>query len=252
MPTSEAKDSLSLSTVKLLLQQQRDDFNSLIATFMKSFNERFDELRTEMNEIKHSLEYSQKDIEGLAALKSTHEDLTSSLKTDVSALSENLDNLVAKVDYLENQSRRNNLRFDGIPDNPQESWDDSEKKVLDVLNTKFGFETPPVIERAHRVGPAKPQRVRSIVVKFNHFKDREQVYRNRSVLKGSKIYVNEDLSEKVMKKRNEQLHLLKEARSEGKLAYFSMDKLVVKERGLADPKLKPVGRPVTRSSTTAS
>ena len=158
MPSSEAKDSLSLSTVKLLLQQQRDDFNSLIATFMKSFNERFDELRTEMNEIKHSLEYSQKDIEGLAALKSTHEDLTSSLKTDVSALSENLDNLVAKVDYLENQSRRNNLRFDGIPDNPQESWDDSEKKVLDVLNTKFGFETPPVIERAHRVGPAKPQR----------------------------------------------------------------------------------------------
>ena len=60
-----AKDSIPLETVKQLLQQQREDFNSVIETLIRSFNERHDALKETVTEIRISLEYSQKDIEAL-------------------------------------------------------------------------------------------------------------------------------------------------------------------------------------------
>lgn len=248
-------EKISISTVKLLLQQQRDDFNDIVATLMKSFNDRYDQLRNEVVEIKQSLQFSQKDIDILLSSKSTQEDLVHSLKDGLGTLEVGLENLTSKVDYLENQSRRNNLRFDGVPETPKETWDESEEKIQDILKTKFGFSSQPLIERAHRVGPVKPQTIRPIVVKFNQFKVRDQVLHNGNKLKGSKIFVNEDLSERVMERRREQLQLLKDARSQGKLAYFSLDKLIIKERAqqvnTSTNKTSP-GRPITRSFSGVS
>lgn len=45
------------------------------------------------------------------------------------------------------------------------------------------------------------------------------------------IFINEDLAEETIKKREELLPKLIEARNQGKLAYFSLDKLIVKDRG---------------------
>lgn len=44
-----------------------------------------------------------------------------------------IDNLSALRDYLENQSRRNNLLIDGVPDSKYESWSKTEIKAKKVL-----------------------------------------------------------------------------------------------------------------------
>ena len=62
-------------------------------------------------------------------------------------------------------------------------------------------------------GKNKQQRQIPIVVKFLNYKDREDVLRNGKKLKGTTVYVREDLSSKVMNTRREQLPALKEARA---------------------------------------
>ena len=135
-----------------------------------------------------------------------------------------------KVDYLENQSRRNNLIFDGITEEFKESWADSERKVCKVLKDNLQIQDRPVIERAHRVGRIKPERNRPIVVKFLNYKDRESILLNARKLRGTSYSIREDLSEKVLAKRREQMPQFKEARDAGKVAYFNYDRLVIKER----------------------
>ena len=42
------------------------------------------------------------------------------------------------------------------------------------------------------------------------------------------LFINEDLAEETMKRRKEQMPKLRETKEQGKIAYFIMDKLVIK------------------------
>ena len=57
-----------------------------------------------------------------------------------------------KIEYLENQSRRNNIRIDGIPEEPDETWEDPESKAKVALESKLNLPFKVEIERAHRTG----------------------------------------------------------------------------------------------------
>ena len=74
-----------------------------------------------------------------------------------------------KADYLENQSRRNNLIFEGIEESPRESWADTEGKVRNLISEKLKQDVGAMqIERAHRSGKPdhKTDGKRPIVVRF--------------------------------------------------------------------------------------
>ena len=55
---------------------------------------------------------------------------------------------VNKLEYQENQSRRNNIRVFGIPESAGETWEMAETKVRDAIKEKLDIEVD--IERAHR------------------------------------------------------------------------------------------------------
>ena len=48
------------------------------------------------------------------------------------------------------QSRKNNMQVDGVTEKKGETWDDYEKKVLEILRDKLEIKDV-IIERAHRV-----------------------------------------------------------------------------------------------------
>ena len=55
-----------------------------------------------------------------------------------------------KLEALENHSRRNNVRVNGIPESVErETWESIKSKVKDVINDKLGIAAD--IERAHCV-----------------------------------------------------------------------------------------------------
>ena len=57
-----------------------------------------------------------------------------------------------KMEYSENQSRRNNIRIDGIPKEPDETWEDTESKAKVALESKLNLPFKVEIKRAHRTG----------------------------------------------------------------------------------------------------
>jgi len=63
--------------------------------------------------------------------------------------------------------RRNNLIFHGINEDDGETWELSESKIIDILETKLKHNIDcKFIERAHRLGRPKSGGNRPIVVKF--------------------------------------------------------------------------------------
>lgn len=48
--------------------------------------------------------------------------------------------LFTKVNYLESQSRRNNLVFYGVDEEQTETWDDTEQKVKKVIEENLNIQ----------------------------------------------------------------------------------------------------------------
>lgn len=145
-----------------MLQLQERMFKTLIDSLVNNFNSRLDavvgtvaELKTRLNicqkdteEFKQSLEFSQKDIDELKPCKTK----LAEIEDGIEDIYDSIDYHMDKLEYLENQSRRNNRRIDGIQEEENESWDTTEEKVKQVLAEKLNFEEALDIERAHRVG----------------------------------------------------------------------------------------------------
>ena len=117
-------------------------------------------LRSEVDELKESVKFTSAKYE---ELKEKSQKVESKLEVDMRAvyrqiegLSENLrqglEVVEDKNEYLENQSRRNNIRILGVEETDDEkSWDDTEKVVKDLLKKKLNVPGEVDIERAHRV-----------------------------------------------------------------------------------------------------
>lgn len=99
----------------------------------------------------------------------------------------------------------------------------------DLLANKMQL-TDLALERAHTVGQASNQRPRPVLARFLRYSDRETVMRNATKLRGTKIFINDDLCQASQEKRKEELPLLKQARSDGKIAYFRHTKLIIRDR----------------------
>ena len=51
------------------------------------------------------------------------------------------------LEYMDKQSRRNNIRVNGILESSRKTWEEAEEKVKDSVKTKLGIDID--IERAH-------------------------------------------------------------------------------------------------------
>ena len=77
------------------------------------------------------------------------------------------------TDYLENQSRRNNLLIDGVKERGGETWEMTEEALRRTFQNDLKMPAEQVrslaIERAHRTG-GKTDIDRTVVIKFASFK----------------------------------------------------------------------------------
>ena len=164
-PNADKNPSNEFVTTAMLnemLQLQERMFKTLVDSLVSNFNSRLDtvvgtvaELKTRLNicqkdtkEFKQSLEFSQKDIDELKPCKTK----LAEIEDDIEDIYDSIDYHMDKLEYLENQSRRNNIRIDGILEEENESWDTTEEKVKQVLVEKLNLEEALHVERAHCVG----------------------------------------------------------------------------------------------------
>lgn len=140
------------------------------------FFERFTEKFSEMIE-----EKIKPLVDGISAIEA-------SLKDNVTKFAD----VDKRLDSLEQYSRRNNLRIYGLSEKNGENTDDL---VLQLFNGKLNLNLSlRDVDRTHRVGRAVNGRDRPLLVKFVTYRDRFDVFRRKSQLKGTSIVIKEDLT----------------------------------------------------------
>ena len=134
-----------MGTVKELLKVQESMLRMLFDSVVNSLNPRVDDVLSSVSSIKASLEYSQKEIEDLKLLEVKLDEAYETVDKIVS----DIEAQQVKTEYLENQSRRINIRVNGIEKLDKETWQDSEEKIKMAVREKFEMDI--TIERAHHI-----------------------------------------------------------------------------------------------------
>ena len=180
-------------------------------------------------DLRQSLEFSQKELK---EIRSELRDRTNDVNNQKKLINNQeitINNLQQHLARLEDYSRRKNIRIDGIDENVNENWEQTQVKVQKMIDEKMNINDVKV-EYAHRLKNNENQRgPRTIIAQLNRAVDKDIVLRNSHNLKGSHTYINEVLSELTNQKRKEKLQEMKNARSAGKIAYFVKDKLIMKD-----------------------
>ena len=112
--------------IKEELGEHEKKLNEILKSQLQNTNKRLDKICNEVLEITKSLEFTQSKLDEELAIVTND---ISKIKSDTQILEQDLlysIEVSKKLIELEDRSRRNNLRFDGLTEDPNETWDNSE------------------------------------------------------------------------------------------------------------------------------
>jgi ribA/ribD-fused uncharacterized protein len=209
---------------------------SIATQIVKHFEDRIDDLTKSHNTIVSQAETSAKNArsrqnELLAkhnGMKGEYE-VTKAMVTELRKENKELKDRVIKQ---ESQSRRDNLLIAGFPEEIWETDADVRSKVHYILQL-LGFHNSEEfiqIVRAHRKGPYIRGRERPIIVKFQSYEDRQNIFFARNGLRYSNYYINEDFPAEIEAVRRKMMPIVKAAQQMNKFkgkVNLHVDKLYV-------------------------
>ena len=223
----------------------------MLQIFVEDMKQELRTIRKDVEDLKVSLQFSQGEIQDLKKnstdIKLYVEQLEDRVKfvetnmEDTYDLERRCDDMENKHEYLENVSKRNNIKIVGLPEVKlnEKSWDDNEESVKGVIKEKLKVDVGVKIERAHRVG--KPFEImkdgsrkkippRSVIARLECWKQKEAILKAAREVKLKEIRFFQDLSAKTLQRRADQILKLIAERKKGNTACFIMDKLVINDR----------------------
>ena len=245
-------------SLKAILSAQDQSYRSALELFLGQVNAKVDNMQKTVMDLKQSLEFSQseivdlkREIIDLKKANKSHEETRQSLHADLVASSREISNLEERCNYQEDYNRRNNLQIAGLEETQGETWEQTVNKVFKLLEEKLELQNIQ-LERAHRVGQGVNNKPRPIIARFSRYSDREATKRAAIKLRGTKIFFNDDLCKASQEIRKAKLPSLKRARSEGKIAYFSHTKLIIREKSTNPANLNEKCHPNSGGATGSS
>ena len=164
--------------VKKELEDDEKKFCEILKSHLETANQRLNKISDEVVELTKSLEFTQAEVkEEITNIK----DNLNQVKTEIQELGEDVldpDYVTNKLIELEDRSRRNNIRIDGIEEEQYETWDRCEEKVQ-VIKDKLGIEDEVEINRCHQMKKSGKYRSnernlcsRTIICRLLRFKDK--------------------------------------------------------------------------------
>ena len=134
--------------------------------------------------------------------------------------------------YLEAYSRRENLKFENIPEDDA-GREDTELVLRSFLEREFGYKDAASVEiqRVHRLGKKKEGKPRPILAKFLRFKDCQSMLTLGPRLRETNYKMYQDLPFQIVERRRAQIDIFKKARRNNILASFNKaqpDKLFIR------------------------
>lgn len=139
-------------------------------------------LQVSIDAIKETVDSFQSRLTATESLAGENFDKIFAAETAIKSLRKQNVALQDSLEDLENRSRRTNLRIVNVPENSEGDEDPvtfMSNMLMEVMGSEV-FDTPPALERSHRVGK-KPDKTgkspRPFVVCFQRFQEKERVLR---------------------------------------------------------------------------
>ncbi|KAL9972585.1 hypothetical protein ACROYT_G018919 [Oculina patagonica] len=212
---------------------------------------RLDNLTTSVSSIEMSVSRLEKEVSALDSKTKTIEKSVNELKESVSFCedeieevkknaydikedcSSDIDDLGKQILYLEHYSRRENLKFVGIPErtisadeDDDRSSEDTKALVYKFMEDELAIEIPQQkieFQRIHCLGKSAKNGPRPILARFLRYPDREEVLQlARSKLKDSDFAVYEDIPKELYDIRKAQMHKVKAAKKKDDTTYTNL------------------------------
>lgn len=140
--------------------------------------------------------------------------------------------LRSRITTLENQTRRNNLIFYGIPEEPNETWERCETKLIQIIRDTLNINLNCMsIERAQRLGKrTNLQRPRPMIAKFAHFKTKQEILKKSGRFRNAGYSLAEHFSKEVYEERLFLHPLVNAAKRLGYNSYLSFNCMKINGR----------------------
>ena len=176
-----------------MFQEQQEALLNIISSNTAPLRESIDKLTIEIKDNNDRLNSIAKDTEDLKLSVQTYQDvfddkikeiedsiekIKEKHKNEIIQLEKENEDSKDKLRMLEDRSRRDNLRFDGIEEWEDESWADTEENLKLKIKEILGIEKIE-FERAHRVGDKNQSSCRTIVVKLSKYKTKELIPKSK-------------------------------------------------------------------------
>ena len=156
---------VSLNVVQEMMKVQKEAILSCFNMIVENLSKKVDNIMCDLQDLKSGVNHMgeknhEKFVEVDRKLDIVKHEIKSSKEyylNDHEAIKHHSE----KIIDLEDRSRRNNLRIDGIKECAGESAEQTEEKVRLMLRQNLNIETKIEIDRAHRVGKPKKQQTKN-------------------------------------------------------------------------------------------
>ena len=200
---------------------------SRLESEVQGLKTRVKKLEKNVEEIEEGLQYNEEDVRDL--------------QRDNKKLEHKVYDLKKQLLYMETYSRRENIKFFGVPENTECNMEEGSAEQYQFLEEKLKIEQPRQkieFQRIHRLDKPNSFKPRPIIARFLRYSDRELIMEKACKhLKGHQdFHVFEDIPKELYELRKLQMKKLKEAREKGHKARFSkanLDKLFVNGKCVA-------------------
>ena len=234
-------EHITLDIIREMMEIQERSYRSTLQFLVDDMKSELKVVRKDVDELKLSSQFVSSKFDDLKKtsdqLKIKMEQIEDRIKLletnleeeDYYSFESRFEELEKKHEYLENMSRRNNIKILGLSEDKEKekTWADTEM-VKASINKQLDFAAEEIqIKRAHRVEKLRDNRPRPVVVRFTSWKQKEAILAKARQItpKDTKFY--QDLSSKSLERRAEQIPRLIQERKKGNIAYFVLDKLII-------------------------
>ncbi|KAI8487305.1 hypothetical protein Bbelb_334700 [Branchiostoma belcheri] len=194
-----------------------------------SLLDRLQRLESRVKEVEGSLAKTNSDnVEIVKSLEFTQEnvdDITGRLDSQ----QREQEDLAKDVTELEMYGRRWNLIFHGIQETERENCT---RKVRDFISEEMNINTQEMKMCAvHRLGKPRNGKTRPVIARFTCRADRDRVWKNKAHIKNKRIYITDDVPEKVRElRRNILVPALRRVKEGGKRGMIVGNKLIIESK----------------------
>lgn len=150
------------------------------------------------------------------------------LKVDITGIRKNNEEAIKRIEKVETEAIKRNIIIFGMEEG-ENNLSDLKDMMVTLCGKMVKNFSENDIDFVYRVGK-KSDKVRPIKMGFVNCWKKSEILRNRKELKGTKIYVEEEISKEMLEENKKLIPKMKEERQKGNKAIIRNGKLIVEER----------------------